>query len=128
MWISRREYNELLETIRSSRTNVENTQQTMKDTNIQVNKLYDLISQQRSVYEDRINDKNEVIKSQEARLVVLELERRELTDRLWTREVSRETERNRAPAAITEDTQLTWAQSMQRQIDEAALESELKDK
>lgn len=93
-------------------------------------KHYDLIREKaadfRKWHEDQIKlhqqttatllaDKDAIIHSQEARLVAMEVERRELTERLWTREV----ERMMPPAAAPEPAEPeTWELMMERRIAE----------
>lgn len=72
----------------------------------------DRLSESRAFYDQHLRDKEETIRHQEARLAQLESERRELTERLWTREV----ERSRPPAAVPEAEDTSWEAIMRKQI------------
>lgn len=102
MWISRKAFEEIQSAIHNAREEVTRT--------------YDLTAALRAHADERIRDKESIIQSQESRLAVLELERRELTSLLWTRE----TERSRPPASIDSAPLSDWESIMQAQINELA--------
>jgi hypothetical protein len=76
--------------------------------------ITELTALNRAQYDERLRDKEQLIRSQEARLAVLELERRELTSIL----LARETERNTPPTPVSGTDPQDWESIMQAQIAE----------
>lgn len=107
MWINKQVFKEIQAALEDGRKAVAHA-------STELDRIHELAAIERAHYEERLRDKDTLIRSQEARLAVLELERRELTSVL----LARETERNTPPAPVTSHDPNDWEAILAAQIAE----------